>query len=67
MTYTKEFLVNAFIWRYTDYLLSRSTEEQKAFTDMVNSHYDSVGKDIFRKHTSLDANEVKKYKLALAR
>ena len=63
--YTKDFLVNAFLWRYTDILLMKdSKEEVDAYVKMVTDFFDRVGKDKFREWCSLDAAEIKKFRLA---
>jgi hypothetical protein len=62
--YTKEFLIDAFLWRYAEVLLKYTSEKLDAFVKMVTDYYDSVGKDTFRVYTSLDASELKKFRLA---
>lgn len=64
MGYTKEFLIDAFLWRYTDVLLSYTKERLDSFVEMTIVFYDKVGKDSFRVYASLDAEELKKFKLA---
>lgn len=67
MGYTKEFLIDAFLWRYTDILLTYSTERLNAFVSMIEEFYYVVGKDSFRTYASLDAEELRKFKLATGR
>lgn len=62
--YTKEFLVDAFLWRYTDTLLPTDTEYLDSFVKMVKDFADMVSTDTFRKYASLDADEIKKFRLA---
>lgn len=64
MTYTKEFLIDAFLWRYAEVLLKYTSEKLDAFVKMVTDYYDSVGKDTFRVYASLDAEAIKKFRLA---
>ena len=59
MVYTKEFLMSAFMSRYTG-----PTEEIVATTrKLADEFYDKVGKDKFRVYASLDAAAIKKFKL----
>lgn len=67
MSYTREFLIDAFLWRYTDILLAKSSEELDKFVKMITDFYDSVGKDKFRSYGSLDSSELSKFKLATGR
>ena len=63
--YTKEFLVDAFLWRYTDTLLSKDTKEElDTYIAMVKKYADSVSIDTFRRYASLDAEEIRKFRLA---
>lgn len=62
--YTKEFLMDAFIWRYTEVLEKDSKEEADKYIKMVSDFYDKVGRDKFRVWCSLDADEIRKFKLA---
>lgn len=64
MRYTKEFLMDAFLWRYTDVLAQDTAEEVEKYIKMVSDFYDKVGRDKFRIWCSLDADEIKKFKLA---
>ena len=64
MTYTKEFLIDAFLWRYTDVLLTKSKQEVDKYVKMVTDYYDSVDKDTFRTYASLDAEKIKEFRLA---
>lgn len=63
MLYTKEFLVDAFLWRYTDILLSGTVEKLDAYVEMVNNFYDKVGRNQFRLYCSLDAEALKIFAL----
>ena len=63
--YTKTFLVDAFLWRYTDVLVKDTAEQVASYTSMINTFFDRVGKDKFRVWCSLDADEIKRYKAAL--
>lgn len=58
--YSKEFLVNAFLWRYRNY-----PENQDWLRKMAEEQYDKQGKDTFRAYASLDAAAIRKYKEAL--
>lgn len=64
MGYTKEFLIDAFLWRYAEILLKDSNEKLDSFVNMVINYYDNVGKDQFRVYASLSAEEIKKFRLA---
>lgn len=65
--YTKEFLIDAFLWRYADVLLKDTKEELDKYVKMVTDYYDKVGRDTFRTYASLDAAEIKKFRLATGR
>ena len=60
--YTREFLVDAYVSRYES--VSKDVSQLR---DMAVKHYDKVGKDAFRASASLDAQEIKKFKLATGR
>lgn len=63
--YTREFLIDAFLWRYTDTLLAKDTKEElDKYVTMVTDFYDRVGRDQFRIWGSLDAAELQKFRLA---
>lgn len=63
--YTKEFLIDAFLWRYTDVLLSKDTKEElDAYVKIIRDYADKVSTDTFRRYASLDADEIKKFRLA---
>ena len=64
MGYTKEFLIDAFLWRYASVLEKHSRESLDEFVKMVTDFYDKVGKDKFRVYASLDSEAVKKFRLA---
>jgi len=59
VAYTKEFLVSAYLSRYTEVCDEARLANLKR---MAEEHYDKVGKDKFRQHASLDADAIKKYK-----
>ena len=60
--YTKEFLVDAYVSRYENVAANVSQLREQAV-----KHYDLVGRDQFRVSASLDAQEIKKFKLATGR
>lgn len=62
--YTKQFLVDAFIHRYKEIKHTMSDPSWDNFVKMANDFYDKVGKDEFRKYASLDAEAIRKFKLA---
>lgn len=64
MKYTKEFLIDAFIWRYTDILLQDTPEAFDKYVEMITKFYDSCSQETFRKWCSLDAEEIRKFRLA---
>jgi hypothetical protein len=59
--YTKEFIIDAFMSRYT--LLPK--DKFDSLYAMANSFYDEVGKDKFRVYASLDADAIRVYKATL--
>lgn len=67
MGYTKEFLIDAFLWRYTEVLLNDTKEALDKYVKMVTDFYDKVGRDKFRVWCSLDSDELKKFRLATGR
>jgi hypothetical protein len=56
--YTKEFLVAAFLSRYT----SLDEDQFEAQYILADRFYDEVGRDKFRVYCSLDADAIKTYK-----
>lgn len=64
MTYDKQFLIDAFLWRYAEILLKYTAEHLDEFIRMITDFYDKVGKDQFRTYASLDAEEIRKFRLA---
>jgi hypothetical protein len=60
--YSKEFLVDAYVSRYQG--VSSNVSQLR---ELAVQHYDRVGKDQFRVSASLDAQEIKKFKLATGR
>ena len=65
--YTREFLIDAFLWRYSEVLLNDTKEQADKYIKMVTDFYDKVGRDKFRVWCSLDAAEIKKFRLATGR
>lgn len=63
MIYTKQFLIDAFIWRYAEVLETYDNEHLDRFVTMITNHYDNVGKEKFRVSCSLDAEAIKIFKL----
>ena len=61
--YTKEFLVDAYLSRY----MAVVGVQLPALRNMAEQHYENVGKDAFRVSASLDADALKKFKLATGR
>ena len=59
LAYTKEFLISAYLSRYTKVCDENRLENLKK---LAENHYDKVGKDKFRQNASLDAAAIKKYK-----
>jgi hypothetical protein len=55
--YSKQFLIDAFMFRYCEYNLD-SLAMEKSASDL----YDRVGKDRFREYACLDAAEVNRYR-----
>ena len=64
MGYTKEFLIDAFLWRYAEILLKYTKEHFDEFVKMITDFYDKVGKEQFRLSASLDSDAIKKFRLA---
>lgn len=64
LIYTREFLIDAFLWRYTDVVLAQGCEAFDKLVEITNATYDKYGKDKFREYCSLDAAEIKKFRLA---
>lgn len=60
-TYTKEFLVDAFMSRYLRCTLI-TVEKLVALEEMANDFYDLVGRDKFRVYCSLDAEALRAFK-----
>lgn len=55
--YTKDFLVDAFCFRYDEVGLNT-----RGMRQMAETYYDTVSKDQFRASCSLDAQELARYK-----
>ena len=64
MGYSKQFLIDAFLWRYTDVLLNKANDELDKYVEMIYNYYSTVSKDKFRESCSLDADAIKKFRLA---
>lgn len=64
MGYSRQFLIDAFLWRYHSTLLQNTNEYIDKFVKMVEDYYDKVGKDTFRVYASLTADEIAKFRLA---
>ncbi len=62
LVYSKQFLIDAFVWRYKDVLEKDTPDSRVHYINMVDAFYDKVGKDKFRVWCSLDADEIKRYK-----
>ncbi len=61
--YSREFLVKAFVSRYEDHMVPSKFRQ---FTQKFGyDFYDKVGKEEFRKWTSLDAEAIRNYKASL--
>ena len=58
--YSKEFLIDAFVSRYMELGIDTCLK----LAEMCNKFYDKVGKDTFRTYASLDAEAIKKFRLA---
>lgn len=65
--YTKEFLIDAFLWRYTEILLNKTKDELDKYVEMIYNYYNEVGKDTFRVCGSLDSDKIKEFRLATGR
>ena len=61
MTYTKQFLVDAFMSRFITCSLI-TIENLVELEEMANTFYDDVGRDKFRVYCSLDAEAIRLYK-----
>lgn len=64
MGYTKQFLIDAFMWRYQSVLEQDSPEEFDKYYKMISDQYDRQGKEAFRTYASLDAAAVQEFRLA---
>ena len=65
--YTKEFLIDAFMSRYVQVFDKKPAQAFDDYFKMITNYYDEVGKDKFRVYASLDADALKKFKLATGR
>lgn len=61
-TYTREFLINAFLSRYVEL----PADNFMRLADMADRFFDEVGRDKFRVYCSLDADALRVYKNKLA-
>lgn len=61
LAYTKEFLVDAAMYRYRNCKLI-AKQDCDRLQDLTEKFYDQVGKDKFRTYCSLDADAIKVYK-----
>jgi hypothetical protein len=64
--YTKEFLVNAYLWRFAK-IPSISIDQLVDLEQIANKTYDTYGKDKFREYSSLDAEYLRNYKASTKR
>ena len=62
--YDKQFLIDAFIWRYAEILEKYTNEHLDEFVTMITNHYDKVGKEKFRASCSLNAVALRNFVLA---
>ena len=62
--YTKEFLVDAYLWRFTK-IPSIDIDQLLDLERIANKTYDTYGKDKFREYSSLDAEYIRNYKASL--
>lgn len=58
--YSKEFLINAYLWRFTRYGIP--IESLQKLRTIAEAFYDSKGKDTFRTYASLDAETLREFK-----
>jgi len=64
--YTREFLIDAYLWRFTK-IPSIGIEQLLELEQIANKTYDTYGKDKFRDYSSLDAEYIRNYKASLKR
>lgn len=64
--YTKEFLVDAYLWRFTK-IPSIDIDQLLDLERIANNTYDTYGKDKFRDYASLDAEYIRNYRASLTR
>lgn len=62
--YSRDFLIDAFMSRYTKCTLI-TIEELVRLEQMAHDLYDRVGRDSFRTYASLDADAIRVYKNSL--
>lgn len=60
--YTKEFLIDAFMFRFIMCPLV-TVEACEKLQEMAENFYDEVGRDKFRIYASLDAEAIRQYKI----
>lgn len=59
-SYTKDFLLDAYISRFV--LGGVDVNDCEKLLENASKHYDKVGKDKFRDHASLDAAAIRSYR-----
>jgi len=64
LTYTKEFLIAAYMSRFVRDVTA-TIEELCALEANAEAFYDSVGRDKFRTYASLDAEAIRTYKSSI--
>jgi hypothetical protein len=64
--YTREFLIDAYLWRFTN-IPSIGIEQLLDLEQIANNTYNKYGKDKFREYSSLDAEYLRNYKASLKR
>jgi hypothetical protein len=64
--YTREFLIDAYLWRFTK-IPSITIEKLLGLEEIANKTYDTYGKDKFRDYASLDAEYLRNYRADIKR
>jgi hypothetical protein len=62
--YTREFLIDAYLWRFTN-IPSIGIEQLLDLEQIANNTYNKYGKDKFREYSSLDAEYLRNYKASI--
>lgn len=62
--YTREFLIDAYLWRFTN-VPSIGIEQLLDLEQIANNTYNKYGKDKFREYSSLDAEYLRNYKASI--